>query len=341
MNLVVAKQVAIDNTLVTPDDRVKISKYNMRIDPTKTQKEPTYQVVLDALVLFPCYPAFLITADITCTNLGELLLPSSIDAFLAKPHEDFMFQIDNRESSTKRQENMPYPRFTKCLGDRHPFDLSKPLPLVESQNRLTVPANLFFNNDLAYLQRGSTNMTYATSLTKMKAAKYDLQGIEDMVPRLWSPIKVAYDRHALLVTHVKVNKWYGYGHLEEIEARRFDQKLYKFMEGDFPRLHLNDIEDMLLLIVQNRLFNLNGEDIVYLAAALLQDKLKDMANNLEMGYNSIMPRRRWSNLDKKRSRIMVKDIDHQLLEKRLLRSLEKFVGGREYGEDLRLLQRTI
>ncbi|GJZ39475.1 hypothetical protein Tco_0586038 [Tanacetum coccineum] len=33
---------------------------------------------------------------------------------------------------------------------------------------------------------------------KIKAAKYDLPGIEDMVPNLWSPIKVAYDKHALL-----------------------------------------------------------------------------------------------------------------------------------------------
>nr|GFC46012.1 hypothetical protein [Tanacetum cinerariifolium] len=73
----------------------------------------------------------------------------------------------------------------------------------------------------------------------------------------------------------------------------------------------------------------------------VQDKLKDMLNNLEMRYTSFMPRRRWSNLDKKGSCIMVKDIDHQLLERRLMRSLEKFVGGREYGEDLRLLQQTI
>ncbi|GJT75376.1 hypothetical protein Tco_1042101 [Tanacetum coccineum] len=40
------------------------------------------------------------------------------------------------------------------------------------------------------------------------------------------------------------------------------------MEGDFPRLHLNDIEDMLLLVVQNKLFNLNSDVIVDLAGAL-------------------------------------------------------------------------
>ncbi|GJY34600.1 hypothetical protein Tco_0419069 [Tanacetum coccineum] len=73
----------------------------------------------------------------------------------------------------------------------------------------------------------------------------------------------------------------------------------------------------------------------------VRDTLHDMATNLRMGYNKAMPRRRWSNLDKTRSHIMVKEIDRQLLERRLLRSLEKFVGGREYGEDHRLFQRTI
>ncbi|GJT02873.1 hypothetical protein Tco_0824042 [Tanacetum coccineum] len=34
-------------------------------------------------------------------------------------------------------------------------------------------------------------------------------------------------------------------------------------------------------------------------------------------------------------------IDKKLRDRRLMRSLEKFVGGRPYGGDLRLLQRTI
>ncbi|GJS65801.1 hypothetical protein Tco_0680365 [Tanacetum coccineum] len=271
-------------------------------------------------------------------------------------------------------------------GDRYPFNLSKPLPLVQSRNHQIVPVDYFFNNDLAYLQGGSTGRTYTTSLTKTKASKYDLPGIEDMVPNLVSKHDVYSTKRIMAVTNVKVNVWYGYGHLKEIKVRRSDQKLYKFMEGNFPRLHLNDIEDMLLLVVQNRLFNLEGNVIVHLAAALpgitnlepyttysnpqgviyldklernrlmyshelykfsdgtltsVRDKLKDMLNNLEMGYTSDMPRRRWSNLDKKWSFIMVKDIDRQLLERRLMRSLEKFVGGRDYGEDLRMLQRTI
>ncbi|GJQ97139.1 hypothetical protein Tco_0008278 [Tanacetum coccineum] len=50
--------------------------------------------------------------------------------------------------------------------------------------------------------------------------------------------------------------------------------------------------------------------------------LHDIASNLEMGY---LPKRRWSKLDRKRCRIMIKEIDQHLFERRLMRNLEKFV----------------
>ncbi|GJZ07516.1 hypothetical protein Tco_0541309 [Tanacetum coccineum] len=116
---------------------------------------------------------------------------------------------------------------------------------------LTILADFFFNNDLEYLRAGITERKYTTSLTKPKASRYDLKGIEDMIPNKSS-----------------VDKQFGYGHLKEIMVRRDDQKLYKFMEGDFPNLHLNDIEYMLLLHVQNKIFNLEKDIIVDLAATL-------------------------------------------------------------------------
>ncbi|GJT61917.1 putative reverse transcriptase domain-containing protein [Tanacetum coccineum] len=63
MTTTAAQQVAIDNALVPPEKQVEIGKCNKRINPAKTQKEPTYQVVFDALALTTCYPAFLFTAD--------------------------------------------------------------------------------------------------------------------------------------------------------------------------------------------------------------------------------------------------------------------------------------
>nr|GEU66560.1 hypothetical protein [Tanacetum cinerariifolium] len=66
--------------------------------------------------------------------------------------------------------------------------------------------------------------------------------------------------------------------------------------------------------------------------------LRDFAAGIRMEY---LPMRKWSNLEKKRSWVMVQDIDKQLYQRRLMRNLEMFVGGRIYRKDLRLLERTI
>nr|GEX79141.1 hypothetical protein [Tanacetum cinerariifolium] len=64
MNPVATQQVALDNSLVAPEKRLKTKKCNARIAFRKPQREETYQVTLDALKLSPCYPAFLITAEV-------------------------------------------------------------------------------------------------------------------------------------------------------------------------------------------------------------------------------------------------------------------------------------
>ncbi|GJV80990.1 hypothetical protein Tco_1516860 [Tanacetum coccineum] len=180
-------------------------------------------------------------------------------------------------------------------GDRCPFDLTKPLPLKGRPSHLTVAAEYFFNNDLEFLKSSDPEKKYTTSITKTKAARYEIVGIEYMLPALWSPAKVGYDKDALKgikhwgdkrqlwyrsqinkffkhnvystqkildVKSVSVKKLHGYGHMEEIMVKRADQQLYKFKEGDFVDLHLNDIEDMLLLAVQHKLFHLDNNDIV-------------------------------------------------------------------------------
>nr|GFC72723.1 hypothetical protein [Tanacetum cinerariifolium] len=43
-------------------------------------------------------------------------------------------------------------------------------------------------------------------------------------------------------------EWHDYKHLDWILVRRDDDQIYKFKEGDFKRLRLQDIEDMLLLL---------------------------------------------------------------------------------------------
>ncbi|GJS18081.1 hypothetical protein Tco_0412553 [Tanacetum coccineum] len=64
MNPVATQQVALENSLVAPEKRLKIERCNARITFSKPQREETYQVTLEALKLSPCYPAFLITAEV-------------------------------------------------------------------------------------------------------------------------------------------------------------------------------------------------------------------------------------------------------------------------------------
>ncbi|GJW01240.1 hypothetical protein Tco_1556491 [Tanacetum coccineum] len=279
---------------------------------------------------------------------------------------------------------------------------------------------------LEYLKGGDLSRRYSSSVTKTKVATYELKWIEDLVPELWSPVhnltssKDVYSRRRIIaVTRNTIMKMYDYGYLEEIEVCRDDQKLYTFKEGDFKRLRLQDIEDMLLLLVQQKLTNLTIDERHDLNVALrmytkhivIQRRVKDLQLGVESyqkklnltkpdtyrlnlrnktAYTShsdphgiiyvdqfkrkrlmradelhkfiddtlndvrtalhdiaagirmeYMPMRKWSNLDKKRARVMVQYIDKQLYQRRLMRNLEKFIGGREYGKDLRLLERTI
>ncbi|GKD27810.1 hypothetical protein Tco_1234024, partial [Tanacetum coccineum] len=55
----------------------------------------------------------------------------------------------------------------------------------------------------------------------------------------------------------------------------------------------------------------------------LRTSLDNITKNIQMEY---LPKRIWSTLEKKRSNIMIKAIDKQLKERRLMRSLKKFIG---------------
>nr|GEU81950.1 phospholipase-like protein [Tanacetum cinerariifolium] len=213
-------------------------------------------------------------------------------------------------------------------GDRYTFDLRKPLPLVMSGNHQIIPIDYYFNNDLAYLQGGSSIRTCMTSLTKTKAANYDLPGIKDMVPNLWSPVKVAYDEHTLLGT----SHWGMFTSRIVIQKRVEDLQLgvksyQKKLNISRPMTYKVGITDLKpyssysnpqgfiyvdklgrnKLMCSHELYKFSDSTLISLC-----DTLKYMANNLEMGYTSVMQRRRWSNLDKKKARIMIKDIDqHQ------------------------------
>nr|GEU48440.1 hypothetical protein [Tanacetum cinerariifolium] len=64
MSFITGQQAKLDLELVLKKKRVEIKKCNGRLNLGKIQKEPTFQVVLDAFTITPCYFAFLIIADV-------------------------------------------------------------------------------------------------------------------------------------------------------------------------------------------------------------------------------------------------------------------------------------
>nr|GEZ67797.1 hypothetical protein [Tanacetum cinerariifolium] len=169
-------------------------------------------------------------------------------------------------------------------GQQYPHNLLQPLPLIpDNRGRCVIPFTHFINNDLEYLRGGASSRKYTTPVTNTKAADYGhIRWIEDLVPRtLWIHEPINYDKHALwgvshwgrkcqqfygftvnrestrdvyskrriiAVTELKIMEWHSYKHLDWIMVRRDDDKLYKFKEGDYKMLRIQDIEDMLLLL---------------------------------------------------------------------------------------------
>nr|GEV89970.1 hypothetical protein [Tanacetum cinerariifolium] len=222
-------------------------------------------------------------------------------------------------------------------GQQYPHDLLKPLPLIpNSQGRRVIHFDHFINNDLEYLRGGASSRKYTNSVTKIKAADYGhIKWIEDLVPRImWSQAPISYDKYALwgisywgckrqqfygfavngesardvyskrriiTITELQIIEWHNYKHLDWITVRRDDEKLYKFKEGDFKRLRIQDIEDMLLLLVQGKLTNLTFDERfafnvslrMFTRSIVIQRCMED----LQLGFKSYQKKLNLTNSD--------------------------------------------
>ncbi|GKC57682.1 hypothetical protein Tco_1085280 [Tanacetum coccineum] len=207
---------------------------------------------------------------------------SSFDELMATPIDFSAFMMNQLKIDYLTQELLTGPTYDLVKGTPYPHDLSKPLPLIpNARGHLVIPFDHFINNDLEYLKGGSLSHKYTTSITKTKAVDYgQIKWIKDRIPR---------------ITSLKIMKFYGYSHLEEITVQRQDDKLYKFREGDFKRLRRQDIEDMLLLLVQGKLTNLSLDERYALNVALrmytrrivIQERVEDLQLVVESYQNKI------------------------------------------------------
>nr|GEW87150.1 hypothetical protein [Tanacetum cinerariifolium] len=180
-------------------------------------------------------------------------------------------------------------------GQQSPRNLLQPLPLIpNNRGRLVIPFEHFINNDLKYLRRGSSSRKYTTSITKTKAADYGhIMWIEDLFYGFAVNQESARDvyskRRIIAVTELKIVEWHSYKHLDWITVQRDDDKLYTFKEGDFKRLYIQDIEDMLLLLVQGKLTNLTVEErfsfnvslCMFTRSIVIQRRVEDLQLGVE------------------------------------------------------------
>ncbi|GKC90007.1 hypothetical protein Tco_1150656 [Tanacetum coccineum] len=92
------QQKALDDDLVAPANRLKIGKFNLRLSSNLNSKEPTLQVVLDALKLTSFYKAFAITDDVPKIYMQEFWVTAS------RHHSSLRFKM-NGKSHTVNVEN--------------------------------------------------------------------------------------------------------------------------------------------------------------------------------------------------------------------------------------------
>nr|GEU42521.1 hypothetical protein [Tanacetum cinerariifolium] len=176
-------------------------------------------------------PAQATTAQATSTQ-------SSFNEFLATPIDFFAFIMNLLKIDNPTQEVLTGPthdvikgtcksvveleyhleKVFKATNDRldwhnpegkpYPFDLSKPLPLIQNdQGHQVLPCDYFINNDFEYLKGGSSSHECTTSVTKTKAADYG-QRFYEYASNMESSYDV-YSRHKIIaVTSLNIMEWF-------------------------------------------------------------------------------------------------------------------------------------
>ncbi|GJS03729.1 hypothetical protein Tco_0320237 [Tanacetum coccineum] len=91
MDITRANQIALDDALVSPANRLKIGKSNLRLSSDLKYNEPTLQVVYDVLKLTPFYKAFQITADVPEIYMQEFWATVTVH------HHSIRFKMNNKK----------------------------------------------------------------------------------------------------------------------------------------------------------------------------------------------------------------------------------------------------
>ncbi|GJS03309.1 retrovirus-related pol polyprotein from transposon TNT 1-94 [Tanacetum coccineum] len=221
-----------------PQEKGPTQSWLMTLASSANKSSKTFDELMSTPIDFSAY----IMNGLKITNLTQETLLGPAFKLLKGTRTNFAeLEYDFEECYKALSEKLDW---DNSEGGDYPFNLTKPIPLVMNGYRQMVPVDYFFNNDLNHV--------------KVAYDKYALWGISYWRQQrktfyayargLESSHDVYSTKRILVVTRVEVMRKHGYGYLREIEVRRADNELYTFKEGDFPRLRINDIEDMLILL---------------------------------------------------------------------------------------------
>ncbi|GJU17017.1 retrovirus-related pol polyprotein from transposon TNT 1-94 [Tanacetum coccineum] len=134
MDITKAEQIALDDALVAPANRLKIGKCNLRLSSDLTSKEATLQVVYDVLKLTPFYKAFQASDDVPEIYIQEFWATASIHNHSIRFKMNNKKHIVNLDGEIRKitevnvnKLHQPWRSFTavinKCLIGKSSYDI--------------------------------------------------------------------------------------------------------------------------------------------------------------------------------------------------------------------------
>nr|GEU56751.1 hypothetical protein [Tanacetum cinerariifolium] len=278
-----------------------------------------------------------VAADLSELELKKILIDKM------ESNNNLAKKADSRTSFNEVIDTPVY--FSAFVMNRLKVDTLTPELLV---GRCVIPFDHLINNDLEYLRGDASSQKYTTLVTKTKAADYGhIKWIEDLVPRtMWIKYRI------IAVKELQIIEWHNYKYLDWITVRRDDDKLYKFKEGVKSyqkKLNLTKLDTYRSDLKrkeayttysnpkgfiyqnkdkQNRLMRI--DELHKFSDGTLNDVQTALNDRLKGIWMEYLPQTIWRRSDKNRAAAMIQAIDKQLKRRRIMLSLEKFVGGRFY-----------
>ncbi|GJT40843.1 hypothetical protein Tco_0940708 [Tanacetum coccineum] len=202
-------------------------------------------------------------------------------------------------------------------GGDYPFDLSKPFPLIKRGKHQRVPFEFFINNDLNHTCQGyeetwiRINDIEDMFILVVQNRLINLSG--DDVANFAKALRM-FTRSLVIQKRVEdlqlgVESYQKNINVTKPDTIRLDlRKRHPYTPYRYPQgfIYVDDHKRNRLMR-SDKLYKFS-----YGTLTRLLSSLEDITKNIDMEY---LPKRRWSNLEKKRAHFMIKDINMLLKEK--------------------------